>query len=107
MPIDPDKLQRLLELKNKPKPRRGGGRKKSGVDTSVRTYETWFKLHTHVYDNAGEKLSCDNPNCLDPREDGKVKMIAEVDGVNMCRYCFLGGYGLENPAQGTIEELAS
>ena len=103
MPLSAEKIAQLQALKNKPKVRRGG-RAKSAIDTSIRTLETWFKLHHRFYDyETKEPLVCENPNCLDPRETGKGRMVVEVEGHYMCRYCFLGGYVVENPAQ---EQLA-
>lgn len=53
--------------------------------TEPRTYETWFKLQTHF----GE---CTNASCIDPRDNivGKT-MVADVNGSDICRYCFLEG----------------
>jgi hypothetical protein len=102
MPLDPEKIKALIAKKNAPKRRGGGGgRKSSRVDDSVRTVETWFALHHRFYDDeTREMLHCDNPNCQDPRQKGI--MVVEVNAHFMCRYCFLDGYGLENPAQESL-----
>lgn len=67
-------------------------RKSKKIDTTIRTYKVWFSLQ-HRF---GE---CSNDNCTDPRPSrtGQEKdkaMIAEIEGSDMCRYCFLEGYGL-------------
>ena len=58
-----------------------------------RTVTGWFRLqHT--------RGACGNPDCIDPRPASKVAepttMVYELaDGVTVCRYCFLEGYGSE------------
>lgn len=52
------------------------------VDTSIRTYANWFKLpHT----THGE---CQVPSHDEERSTRK-KMVAEIDGVMVCRWCFI------------------
>jgi len=100
LPLDPEKLKRLMELKNKPKVRRT---RKSGPDTSVRDMETWFKLSTHMMNNdTKELLKCENPNCVDPRHKGIL--VAQVNGRWMCRYCFLDGWLIDDPNQLVVSE---
>lgn len=106
--LDPEKIRQLQALKNKPKKRGGGGRKgKNSLDLSVRTLETWFnpQLRHRFYDDAGDKIICENPNCLDPRDKNKGVMTVEVDGHFMCRHCFLAGYRNE-VSQSDQERLA-
>lgn len=66
----------------------GGARKPKTTASLPREYPTWFKLVT-VFG------SCDNPDCGDPRpekvEEGNT-MVADIDGKNSCRYCFLAGW---------------
>ena len=90
MSLTPDQIKALLA-----KPEKRGGRSKSGksIDTSVRDYNTWFKLAHKILDKEEvEVLGCENENCLDPRE-GRTVLVSEVNGINMCRYCFLDGFG--------------
>jgi hypothetical protein len=115
MPLDPSKIKQLLAAKNKPKSKGGGrGKGKKKVDTSVRTYETWFSLDHRFYDmttTPPTQLYCENPECLDPRKrDGKGGiMVVEVDSVFMCRYCFLDGWpnASQNPAQERLDVFDS
>ena len=100
MPLDPEKIARLMALKNKPKVRRGG--RKSGPDTSVRTTETWFALQHRFMDyETKQTLKCENPECHDPRHSGIL--VVEVNGTFMCRYCFLDGWLTDNPQQERLE----
>lgn len=105
MPLDPEKIKRLMEVKNRPKPKRGG-RKKGGIDVSIRTEETWFKLRTHFYNEQGERAECENSECVDPRPPERGKLVAEIEGTWMCRYCFLDGFKSTNPAQEEITDAA-
>lgn len=79
--IDPDQIAAILAM----------GRS-SGIKadpTEDRTVTTWFKLnHTRV------ETECDNPTCTDPRPEGDRgrKIVAQVKGQNICRYCFLQGW---------------
>ncbi len=58
-----------------------------------RTVAGWFKLsHTRISECGNE------PDCIDPRpkpENGNpTLMVYEMpDGVQVCRYCYVGGYG--------------
>jgi aspartate carbamoyltransferase regulatory subunit len=100
MPLDPEKIARLLAKKNAPKVRRS----KNAPDTSIRDMETWFKLQTRMMNNeTKELLKCENPNCVDKRHKGIL--VAEVNGQFMCRYCFLDGWLNEgaNPDQVRID----
>ena len=90
MALSPDQIKALLA-----KPEKKGGRGKGGktVDTSIRDYATWFKLAHKILDKEEtEVVGCSNESCLDPRE-GRTILVAEVNGLDMCRYCFLDGYG--------------
>jgi len=55
--------------------------------TEPRNYDTWWNLPTRFSD-------CSNEHCTDPRvnkeKTGKT-MVAEVNGSDICRYCFLAG----------------
>lgn len=105
MPLTNKQINELL-AKSQQRRRGGGGGKTAGgkkVDVSQRDYETWFKLAHHMLDkDTGEHLTCDNPNCIDPRPAAPV--VAEVNGQNMCRFCFLDGWQLVNTNQQTIEQ---
>lgn len=83
LPMDLEAIANLDKTPDKPK------RNSSKIDTSVRTYEVWWKL-PQFFGN------CDNPNCIDPRprkiETGHA-MLAVVDKLKMCRFCFLDGFG--------------
>lgn len=101
MPLDPAKIKQLMAIKNRPKKTGGRGSKK--VDTSVRTYETWFSMQSMLlHPETRESLKCENPNCVDPRHTGI--MCCEVNGVYMCRYCFLDGWLAKDPAQEVLSE---
>jgi|SRR5215469_13548682 len=101
MPLDPEKLKRLMAIKDKPKTR--GGRRKSGPDVNVRTYETWFALqHLMMNNETKELFKCENPDCQDPRHKGIL--VVDVNGTKMCRFCFLDGWLLENPEQLVVSE---
>jgi hypothetical protein len=100
MGLTPDQIKALLA-----KPEKKGGRGKGGkqIDTSVRDYNTWFKLAHKILDREdNETVGCDNSECLDPRVDRAI-LIAEVNGIHMCRYCFLDGYGEAAAQQLAIE----
>lgn len=104
MPLPKELLAQLVAGNNTPQKR--GRKKKSGIDTSVRDVQTWFKLGHKLFDEDDpDKYSlCDNPNCPDPRPaQGKRTVVAEVEGVRMCRFCFLAGWRLITEEQLTIE----
>jgi hypothetical protein len=63
--------------------------------TEPRVIDTWFNLKNHRIREEG----CDNPDCLDPREEGTkgVNVVVEVKGVFMCRFCFLAGWKSDSP----------
>lgn len=103
MGLSPEQIKALLA-----KPEKSKGRKKSAIDTTDRTYQTWFKLAPRAFgENLSERLSCDNPDCLDTRppvktamgEEVKIQFTADIDGIRMCRRCFLAGYGLSDSTQ--------
>lgn len=100
MPLTNEQIATLLAL---PKTRRGGKRKPAGPDTSVRDYQTWFKLaHSFLDDETNELLRCENESCLDPRAlagEGKGIVVTQVNGKWMCRHCFLAGWLLDDPDQ--------
>jgi len=84
--IDPEMIASLLEQDDKEKADNAAKRIKKGkVVTEPRKYEVWFALPSHFG-------PCSNPHCVDPRDNlvGKA-MVAEVNGSDICRYCFLAG----------------
>jgi len=50
-----------------------------------RSYHNWFYQLNHTY------AKCSNPDCIDPRGTDSA-MVAEVNGKDMCRFCFLAGW---------------
>jgi hypothetical protein len=102
--LSPEDIKALLA---KPEKKRG---KKKGPDSSVRDIKTWLALAPQSRDLNREQpdLRCDNPNCLDPRPprisplDGseiKHQFCVQINGQLVCRYCFLGGWLLNDPDQ--------
>ena len=96
MSLTPEQIKLLLALPQ----RRGGGRKKSGgIDTKVRDHATWFKLAHKLFDEDTQEMAeCSNTECPDDRPKS-MAVVAEVDGVLMCRHCFLNGWRTLNPNQ--------
>lgn len=93
MALSPDQIKALLAI-----PSKRGGRGKGGkvIDTSVRDYQTWFKLAHKILDKEEVDVEgCSNPNCVDPRV-GRTILVAEVNGMAVCRYCFLDGFASVN-----------
>jgi hypothetical protein len=96
-----EQVKALLTLPTKRK------RGKAGIDTSVRDIATWFKLAPKTFEQRGRivdsPLTCDNPDCVDPRVfqsyERKRQHVVNIDGRNLCRFCFLSGWLLENPDQ--------
>lgn len=100
--LSPDQIKALLAM---PEKKRG---KKKEIDTSIRDHKTWFALAPKFRDvEEGVDLKCDNPNCVDPRptittamgNEIRTQYIINVHGQNMCRYCFLDGWLLNDPDQ--------
>lgn len=64
------------------------GKRRTKDRTEPRTFETWWTFF-HSLGN------CSNPECKDVRphkvEEGNT-MVAEINGKDSCRYCFLDGY---------------
>lgn len=90
-------IKALLKVADKPKQR--GKKPKNYIDVSVRDYQTWFKLaHKLMDDETMEPVRCSNPNCPDTRHR---QMCAEVNGVVICRRCFLDGY--QTPIEGQLD----
>lgn len=101
MPLTKEQIAELMAL---PKRRGGGGKRKSGIDTSVRDHQTWFNLAQKMVDEeTRELIVCENPDCGDPREGGGI-IVTLINGKYMCRYCFLNGWLVDNPEQ---QQLAS
>lgn len=91
MPLSPEQIKAILAVPQK-KPRRGA-KPKNFVDTSDRSIVTWFKLGQKLMNEETKELSkCENPDCTDTRPS---HMVAEVNGFNMCRRCFLAEWKLE------------
>ena len=89
MALSPNQIKALLAI-----PSKRGGRGKGGkvIDTSVRDYQTWFKLAHKILDKEDvEVKGLTNPECVDPRV-GRTILVAEVNGMKVCRYCFLDGF---------------
>lgn len=85
-PIDPSQIESLLKADDKREhDKRASQIKRKIFPTEPRTYDTWFTLPAHFG-------ACTNPSCTDPRENmvGKT-MVADVNGSDICRYCFLAG----------------
>lgn len=103
--LNADQVKFLLAKSLEQSQRRGRGKGKSGIDTSERTYQVWFKLAHKLFDENTEELTtCSNPNCSDTREHA---LVALVNSQNMCRKCFLDGYLLEIPGQQQMSDLPS
>lgn len=101
MPLTQEQIKQLLSKATQRTPSRGR-KSKNAIDTSDRSHATWFKLAASLYDQeTGELTVCSNPNCPDTRH---TKMVSDVDGIKMCRRCFLAGYGAEIEGQGKIDE---
>jgi hypothetical protein len=82
---------------------RGGGRKKNEPNVDDRTYQTWFKMiHKLIDDDTGEMLNCSNEHCVDPRDRTNGQTCINIKGQWVCRYCFMDGWLIENPAQQAI-----
>jgi hypothetical protein len=101
MSLSADQIKALLALPQKKR----GGKRKAGIDTSVRDYKTWFLLaHKILDDETGELAKCENPNCPDTRDPYKT-VVAMVSGQYMCRICFMEGWMSINPNQTQIESV--
>lgn len=89
MGLTPEQIEALLS-----KPESRPRRKTTGVDTSERTYQTWFKLHHSMIDDVTEELChCQNPNCQDPRDHSEhSQMCVKINEQYMCRFCFMSGW---------------
>lgn len=103
-----DQVKSIIEADSQKvrRPRTGGGKTGSGkmIDVSIRDHSTWFKLAHKIFDaETGQaNVKCANPNCQDPRPESKARVVALVNGVEMCRYCFLDGYMMSPESQLTI-----
>jgi hypothetical protein len=81
-------ILRLLAKKQPVKTSRG-----KRIDTRVREVEVWFALQHKLFDEEKQEMvRCSNPDCQDPRKRGQL--VVDIDGVFMCRRCFLAGYKL-------------
>ena len=84
--LDPAKIEELLKADDqREQNKRAGQIRRKNFPTEPRTYDTWFKLPTKF-------SNCTNPKCVDPRDNAVGKtMVADVNGGEICRYCFLEG----------------
>jgi hypothetical protein len=84
--LDQEMIASLLKKDDEKQQEKVNARIKKGkYPTEPRTYETWFRLPTHFRE-------CTNKDCIDPRDNTLGKsMVAEVNGSEICRYCFLAG----------------
>lgn len=84
--------EQLIEL-NKTPVRKNPTRNPRTKTANTRDFETWFKK---MPQHGG---TCGNPECIDPRprSDYPTTMVSELpNGVAVCRFCFLDGYGLDD-----------
>ena len=86
--LNPDEVAELLKEADKPKERKKatyqqipGTDRKKRVDFDNRTYQGWFALNTTY----GQ---CEVPT-HDEEQSPRGRMVAEIAGVKVCRYCFL------------------
>jgi hypothetical protein len=107
MPLDAAKIQELLAKKNAPRRTGGGGGRKKQHDPNDRSYKAWFALSQEIINKeTNEPMRCENPSCVDPRPPVHGgQFVVEVNGKLMCRYCFVEGWLLANPAQESIENV--
>ena|SRR5215831_17242513 len=106
MPLDPEKIKELYAKKNRPRAS-SGTRTSSGkkIDPKDRSHQAWFALNHLLIDHeTNDMVWCDNPNCVDPRDNKYGQTVVEVNGRKMCRFCFIDGWLLENPAQVKLGE---
>lgn len=85
--LDLSQIASLLEQDNKREQERKNAQIRRKVfPTEPRTYENWFRLPTRY-------AECTNSKCIDPRKKkpNEKTMVAEVNGGEICRYCFLEG----------------
>ncbi len=80
-PIDASQEAAILAAENK--------RGKRGPDLTIRTNTQWFTLPT-VY------AECEIPDheeniTEDQVDKGRKRMVYAIDGVNVCRWCFVAG----------------
>ena len=87
--LTPEQVAHLLAL---PQKTGRSGPRKSGPDVSQRDHKTWFLLAHKLFDEETRELAvCTNPECPDTRSKEHA-VIADVNGVLMCRICFLDGW---------------
>lgn len=85
--LTPEQVAHLLAL-----PEKTGGPRKKGPDVSQRDHKTWFLLAHKLFDEETRELAvCSNADCPDTRSKDNA-VIANVNGVLMCRICFLNGW---------------
>ena len=106
MPLSPEKIKELLAKKEAKKTRSSGPRTSTGkkLDPSDRSYQAWFAMnHMMINHDTNEMLWCENEVCQDPRDKQYGQTVVEINGRKMCRFCFVEGWLLSNPDQGTLE----
>lgn len=84
--LDPAQIASLLKQDDvQERAKRASRIKRKKLSTEPRTYDTWFHLPSHFG-------NCSNDDCIDPRPNlyGKA-MVADINGSDICRYCFLAG----------------
>lgn len=102
-PLSPEQIKALLAKPEKAARAKSGSGKT--IDTSVRDYQTWFKLAHEIFNKEEMEndlvfLRCENPECLDPRDhESHSQVVAMVNSHYMCRLCFLDGWLVFNPDQ--------
>ena|SRR5215831_843327 len=105
MPLDKSRIREIMAKKEAKKTRATGPRTSSGkkLDPNDRSYQAWFALNHMMIDHeTNGMLFCDNENCLDPRDKQYGQTVVEINGRKMCRFCFVEGWLLSNPAQGQL-----
>lgn len=93
-PLDVSALKGIVEANEKKEKEKIKAKiKNKNYPTEPRDYETWFRLPSRFADCS------QGDDCLDPRVDkeqtGKT-MVANVNGNDICRYCFLAGASKPN-----------
>lgn len=108
MPLDPAKIREIYAKKETKAKRRSNkvtGLKGKKVDVNDRSYQAWFALNHMLIDHeTNEMLFCDNPDCIDPRDKVYGQTVVDINGSKICRFCFVEGWLLKNPAQESLED---
>src|SRR5215831_8346588 len=106
MPLDPAKIKELYEKKKQRAASRSTGPRTSKgkrIDPNDRSFQAWFALNHMLIDHeTNGMLWCDNPDCIDPRDKTYGQTVVEINGRKMCRFCFVEGWLVANPAQARL-----